>query len=369
MIKKATRCPLLLILLITAAYARESAAMRPFHRGRARRLIHTNNGAFLAHAYVSSAPFIDANIATMLTHMQMDYSTNRLFVICGGINGSGRLANGPAAVPQVVRFLNAIAAWEASHREHRFKMFAYLSGSLSRRSANFIDVGNASVRSSIAAESARFTSSSVSGSYVAGAARTFDGVFIDFEPAGSVGSTGNTLFENLTLLMDEVHRAIGPKKLTAFSAPKYDSSESSLWSWNSSLYYGMAGHVDVLVVMEYDTRLTSGDDYQSWIEAQTVSILKAASGEYWTDGAHPEHASSAQVLFAVPAYPNKPPNHFASVENIQVAIPGIKAGLKGLDARALRLFGAAIIYLTTDGSGTDGYASYSTDWENFVKKW
>ena len=330
---------------------------------------HKNNGAFLGHAYVSSASFINANVSTMATHMQIDFATNRLFVICGGINSSGQLSNGAAAVPEVVTFLNAISAWEAANPSYHFQVFAYLSGSLTSTSSAFIDVSNATVRSNIATESARFTSPTVSGSYIAGASRAFDGVFIDFEPAGGTSTAANTQFNNLKLLMDGIHSAIGTNKLTAFAAPQYSDSSASAWFWSPTFYYYMSGHVDVLIAMEYDTQLTTGSAYQSWIEAQAVSILQAVSGEYWTDGSHPTHTNGGQLLFAFPAYPNNPPNHIAAAENIQYAAPGVTAALATLDARALSPFGAAIVYLTTDGTGADGYASYTTDWANFATYW
>jgi hypothetical protein len=331
-------------------------------------MLHKNNGAYLGHAYVSTASFLNANVATMASNMQYKYATNRLFVICGNINSSGNLTNGSSAVPQITAFLNSIAAWESSNPGYHFQVFAYLSGSLTAGSS-FIDVSNSSVRSNIAAEADRFTDASVSGSYVAGVNRTFDGVFIDFEPSGGTSAAANTQFNNLTLLMDGIQASIGSQKLVAFAAPQYSTSTSSAYYWSPDFYYGMAGHVGLLLAMEYDTQIIGGPAYQAWIQAQTISILQAVSGEYWNDSSHLPPTNNVKVLFSVPAYSDNPPNHVAAAENTLYAMPGISTGLTSLDPTALSYFAAAIVYLTTNGSGTDGYASYSNDWTNFAANW
>ncbi|MFC6644193.1 hypothetical protein ACFQBQ_01010 [Granulicella cerasi] len=330
--------------------------------------VHRNNGAFLGHAYVTTASFISANFNTMATNMQFSYGTNRLFVICGNIGSTGTLTNGSAAAPQVTAFLNAVSAWEAANPGYKFQVFAYLSGSLLSGSS-FVDVSSSSVRSNIATEAGRFTSATASGSYVSSANRTFDGVFMDFEPAGGTSTAATTQFNNLKLLMDGVRTSVGTSKLTAFAAPQYSTTTASTYFWTPTYYYYMAGHVDLIVAMEYDTKLQSGSDYQAWIQAQTVSILQAVSGEYWTDGSHTAPTNGVKVLFAMPAYPNNPPNHYAVAENTAYAAPGVTAGLANVDAAASSYLGGAIVYLTTDGTGSDGYASYSTDWANFAAHW
>jgi hypothetical protein len=100
------------------------------------------------------------------------------------------VSGGASTVSQVATFLDAIASWESSHSGYKFQVFAYVSGSLVSSNPEFVDVSNSTVRSNIAEESAKFTSHSVSGSYIAGASRTFDGVLIDFEPAGGTSAEG-----------------------------------------------------------------------------------------------------------------------------------------------------------------------------------
>ncbi len=330
---------------------------------------HKNNGAFLGHAYVTTASYISANVPTLASNLQYDYATDRLFVNCGTINSSGQLSGGASTVSQVVAFLNAIKTWENSNPSYSFNVFAYVSGSLDSTNTNFIDVSNATVRANIAAESNKFTSTSASGSYISGASREFDGVLIDFEPAGGTSAVATTQFNNLKTTMDQIRTAIGSGKLTAFAAPQYSATSSSTWNWSPTFYYYMALHVNYIVAMTYDSGSTTGSAYQSWIEQQTVNILQAVSGEYWRDGSHAAPTNGVQVLFGFPAYPNNPPNHYAAAENIQYAASGVTSGLATLDARALATFGSAAVYLTTDGSGSDGYASWATDWNSLVEYW
>lgn len=330
---------------------------------------HKNNGAFLGHAYVTTASYISANVPTLASNLQYDYATNRLFVNCGTINSSGQLSGGASTVSQIGAFLNAIKTWEDSNPSYSFQVFAYLNGTLDSTNANFIDVSNATVRANLAAESSKFTSTGASGSYISGASREFDGVLIDFEPAGGTSTIATTQFNNLKTTMDQIRTAIGSGKLTAFAAPQYSATSSSAWSWSPTFYYYMALHVNYIIAMTYDSDSTTGPAYQSWIEQQTVNILQAVSGEYWTDGSHSAPTNGVQVLFGFPAYPNNPPNHYAAAENVQYAASGVASGLATLDTRALDTFGAAAVYLTTDGSGSDGYASWATDWGDLSLYW
>jgi hypothetical protein len=330
---------------------------------------HKNNGAFLGHAYVTTASYISAHVPTDASNFQFDYGTNKIFVNCGTIGSDGKLLGGASTVPQVVAFLDAIASWEASNPGYTFKVFAYVSGDLISTDFQFIDVSNSTVRSNIAAESAKFTSTSVSGSYIAGAGRTFDGVLIDFEPAGGTSATANTQFNNLKSLMDEIKTSIGSSKLTAFAAPQYSATSTNRYVWCPTFYYYMALHVNYLMAMTYDSQTTTGSAYQTWMKLQAEGILQAVSGEYWGDGSHPAPTNGVKVLFGFPAYPNNPPNHYASVETVQNAAIGVSNGLAALDSNALANFGAAAVYLTTDGSGTDGYASFNTDWNALAQNW
>ena len=82
-----------------------------------------------------------------------------------------------------------------------------------------------------------------------------------------------------------------------------------------------------------------------------------------------------------PAYPNDPPNHYASAEDTEYAALGATIGTDTLNTTSVEILGVwnsfsarptfrgAAVYLTTDGSGSDGYASWAVDWNNFAAYW
>lgn len=328
---------------------------------------HTDNGSFLGYAYIKYNSYINANLANALTNFQYNYGTDILFVNCGSVNSSGQLVNGASQVSSAAYFLNSLASWEAANGAS-FTVFAYISGSLTTTNANYLDVSNATVRANFAAECAKFTSTSSPGSYIVGANRTFDGVFVDLEPAGGTSSAASTQFNNLKTLMDQVKSAVGGGKLTSFAAPQYNASSSSVWCWGPTYYYYMARHVDILMGMTYDSGSTSSSGYQSWMQQQTINILRAVSGEYWTDGSHSAPTNGVTVMLGFPAYPSNA-NHNPAYENTTNAAIGVQAGLGSIDATASNFFRSAAVFLTTDGTGNDGYASWSTDWNNLASSW
>jgi len=330
---------------------------------------HQNNASYLGYTYVNTPSYVTANIPAVANKLQFDYATNIIILNVGGLNSSGQINGGAANYTSLVLFLNTIASWEASNPGYKFQVFAWMSGDLASTDSNFIDVTNATVTANIAAESAKFTSTTSSGSYVAGANRTFDGVLIDFEPAGGTSTAETTQFNDLKSMMDGITTAIGPGKLTAFASPQYSATSSNRYFWSPTFYYYMALHVNYLVTLTYDTGLTTGAAYQSYMESQAQGVLQAVAGEYWSGGTHPPPANGVKVLFGFPAYPNNPPNHYADAETTQYAGLGVEAGLTTLDNTALANFGAAAVYLTTNGNTTDGYASWTGDWTNFYNYW
>ena len=166
-------------------------------------------------------------------------------------------------------------------------MFAYLNGNLDSTAANFIDVSQTTVQANLAIESTKFTSTGVSGSYIAGASRSFDGILIDFEPSGGTSIAATAQFNNLETTMDQIAAAIGSSKMTAFSTPPFNATSSSVWDWSSPFYYGMARHVNLLVAITYNSGSTTGSAYETWMEGQTRSILESVYGDYCVDPRFP----------------------------------------------------------------------------------
>lgn len=333
------------------------------------------NGVWLTHAYVSTASFIDTNTDTLLQKMSASYAVDALYVNVGTIDSSGRVASG--TYPYVVRFLDRVAAYEAAHGV-TFKVFAAVSGNLDPAVGNDIDIstGTGNVRSTIIDEAERFTSSSVTGSYVASASRTFDGVVIDFEPSGPRdNATDDTNFNNLKTLMQAMRTAFNGAGLSSrelgVAAHKY--GDFSRWKWPTRYFYYMAKYVNVLPVMTYNSGSTSGAGYQSWMQSQATSVLRSVSGKAYADSNHPPPTNSPRVYFGFPAYPASS-SHDPAYENTKYGAWGLDAAVTALvnDASddSEDFMAGAFMYLHVDGnSATQTYARWDTDWYWFYTYW
>ena len=174
--------------------------------------------------------------------------------------------------------------------------------------------------------------------------------------------------------MNDIHRGINPYpgKLISFVAPKHQDNTLSEWSWSSSFYYAMGRHVDLLAAMTYDSGEKTGNLYENWMRDQTTSILRSVSGKVWgNDPGHPSPENGIKVMLGFPAFPPNA-NHDATAENIEYAAPGVDAGLNALETsgdRSRDYFQGAAVFLHTDGTGKDHYASKATDWWWFGHYW
>jgi hypothetical protein len=96
------------------------------------------------------------------------------------------------------------------------------------------------------------------------------------------------------------------------------------------------------------------------------------SGAHWNNNAqHPAPTNDVMVMIGFPAFPNSG-NHTNKAENIFYAAPGVIAALTNLQANgdlSTNYFLGATVYLQSDGTGNDGYASYDSDWWWFGEQW
>jgi hypothetical protein len=291
------------------------------------------------------------------------------FVNVGQVNSSGQLVGGADGLGKTVAFLNALNDWEVSHG-YKFKVLAWINGTLTMIDPDYIDVNNAIKRQAIVNECKKLISTAVAGSYIAGASRSFDGIQIDFEPSGQDA----TRFDNLKTLMDDIRRGIEaqPGKLSSFVTPKYESGTPSQWSWTPSFFYVMSRHVDILAAMTYDSDEKPGEHYENWIRDQTTAILRSVSGRLWgNDPDHPSPQNGVKVMLGFPAFPANA-NHDVEAENIKYAAPGVDAGLKALETGgdpSRDYVQSAAVFLHTDGTGKDHFANKSPDWWWFSHYW
>jgi glycosyl hydrolase family 18 (putative chitinase) len=321
---------------------------------------YTENATFLGHGYVKSQSSVD-RVPDLASKMQTTYMVNYWFTNVGRVDGSGAIVQPETELASVVPYLNAVNDYETANSAS-FRVLAWLNNG----DSSTLDLTDTAVRSTIVNECTKLVSTTVDGSYIAGANRSFDGIMIDIEPSGH----NDAYFNALKALMDEIKAAIGADKLVGVTPPKYGTN-GSVWFWSPTYYYYMARHVDILCAMTYDNRSSSGAEYQSWLTSQATEILQAVSGEYWTDGSHPAPTNGVMVFIGLPAFPTNA-NHNPSNENIQYGAQGLDAAITSLinasDA-AQGSFKGAAVFLHGDGSGTDGYASWDTDWWWFGRYW
>lgn len=229
------------------------------------------------------------------------------------------------------------------------------------------------MKTHIVAECGRFVSANAPGSYVAGSARVFDGIVLDFEPAGDPA-----FLASLKLLIAEIRAAFDGmglrNKKIGFAAPQFtERSPKPDWGWSASDYYEMARAVNTIIAMTYDSGLTDESKYEPWMSEQTTHILQAVSGASGSfDTAHPKPAGGARVLIGLPGFYAQTKAHNPDVETIIHGAAGIVDGLshlKSKDRPSLAYFQGAALY-THDGGAADSiYARYDKDWSWWRKYW
>ncbi len=340
------------------AYVDEVLVSRAVYPGTAR---YTENGAWLARGYVTAQTMVD-KISVTAFQLSTNYHAPYWFANMGVLADSSGLLT--SSSPKLADFLNAVKSFEDS-RGVQLTVLAWFNGT------NVVNnLGSTTIRANIVEEARRMVSATVTGSYVAGANRAFDGVQYDLEPSGQ----NTTRFKNLLKLVDETRAAfngIGAgDKLIGFTPHKYGTDNE--WSWSAQFYYDMARKVDLLCAMTYSTGITNGPAYQTWMHDQTTNILRAVSGKYWNNNSkHPIPTNGVKVMIGFPAMPNSD-WHTNTAENIFYAAPGAEAGLAALRAsndHSTNFFLGAVIYLHADGTGTDGFAGYDQDWWWFATEW
>jgi hypothetical protein len=325
------------------------------------------NALWLTGGYASNSGSLSL-VPALALQMGTKTDVAYWFVNMGSIGTNGFMVSG-TPLGQVPNFLNTVKSWEDQHGK-RFVLVAWLNAIITN--AVGPGVTNPVTRANIVTECQRFVSTSVPGSHVVGANRTFDGVHFDFEPSGGDTNLANGLLP----LMDQTRAGLTSVGLTngghiSFASQRYATGTSSTARWSPDLYYQMAQKVDSLGVMLYDTTINSASQFQGVVRDQTTNILHAISGTYWNDGLHPAPTNHPLMFMGFAAYLTTS-DHNSAVENFTNDAFGADAGITDLINRhdpSVNYFGGAVIYRHTDGTGNDGSASYTNDWQRFQEKW
>jgi hypothetical protein len=325
---------------------------------------YQENGVFLSYSYCNDQKFVNLLNNPVAPHMKNDYKCKYWFVNVGLLNSKGIIGD---PTSRIKSFLNEVKNYENANN-CKFIVIAWLNGDKPN-----LDLSNPSIRSAITTECRKFVSGSERESYVSDSNRTFDGISMDVEPCGN----GDTYFDNYKILMDNIRSSFNSNglssKLTSVCAPQF--GEGPKWYWNAAHYYNMASSVNFVLAMTYDSGCTSASAYQTWMSKQTCDILRAVSGRYFNDALHPMTSNGVKVFIGFPAFPQDPAhpeNHNSAYENIKFASVSVLEGLNSLEKASdpsINFFQSGFVFIQSDGSGRDGRAAYSKDWQWWGKYW
>jgi hypothetical protein len=317
-----------------------------------------SNAVWIAREYVTQPEHVRL-VPDMATHFK-DLGIKYIFVNTAFFSKTG----GTDVVSrQLTPFLDEIGRWEAANH-YTFVVLLWLNGTVDKEKPRCIDIAQPDLRRALVDESMRYMDAAVKGSYIAGTKRPNDGVMIDIEPAGG----DPVLFKNLNTLMQEIKQAAGPSRKIGFAAHKIGNL--GIWQFSEVYYHYLARNVDYIASMTYNSGKKTPEDYQDWMKMQTRNVLRAVSGAAWNNDAnHPAPTNGVKVFIGLSVYPTDPINHRAGIEVIQAGAAGIKEGLAELDDASRSYFEGAHLYAHSDGVSDDGYAKWTTDWEDFRTFW
>jgi hypothetical protein len=175
----------------------------------------------------------------------------------------------------------------------------------------------------------------------------FDGVHVNVEPVDDGNVEFLALLRALRTAVGDDHvlsvAAIRPAPLGLPRAPNF--------AWSPDYYGRVAGVVDQIVIMAYDTALPTPSLYRRYVRWAARSVA----------GALDASASDARVLMGIPTYEPYGFMHRRGVETPENALVGVVAGLRGLGAGGT--FEGVALYAewTTDESEWLVYERY---WRN-----
>jgi hypothetical protein len=293
------------------------------------------NAIWLEHDW-SGSPHSPADYDTLAARLQTE-QVSYVYAHVGPLESDGRI---PADRAPFARDL-ADALHTRLPDLHVLAWIGQLEAASGQPAGGVVNLQDSAVRSRIAATAAHFVVD-----------ERFAGVHYDIEP---ILNNNNHFLD----LLDETRAALPPGATLSIAAEKWapnatvatwanDSGHASAW-WTSYYFAAVAGHVDQMAVMAYNTAMPTAQLYQLFVKEQVQHILEAVQA-----ARHPP-----QLLVGVPTYPGDDRWHHAGAENMASGLAGIAAGLNS--TRDPAPFAGVAIYrfgLTTNG-----------DWATYDKAW
>lgn len=180
----------------------------------------------------------------------------------------------------------------------------------------------------------------------------FDGVMLNAEPVWNANA------DDYITLLQAIRRTIGDAPLAVAVFPDWSPAEANIpkppqiapgTEYSVGFKQSIALMVDEIMVMAYNSDLSTPPDYVEWVAYQTQAYAKAVA----------DVEGGASVRVGIPTYADAPA-HDTTVENIPSAISGVIKGLEQAGDAARVIDGVAI------------YASWETDedeWRLFDQFW
>lgn len=181
----------------------------------------------------------------------------------------------------------------------------------------------------------------------------FDGVFLNVEPVWNNN-------QDFLDLLREVRTALGPNTtISAAIPPDWSPLDADIpvpplivpgTVWERTYKQSVSLLVDEMVIMSYNSGLSTAADYQLWFAHQVTAYAEAVS----------ELGEGTVLLFGLPTYDEALPGHDPKVENVTSGVGGYRLGLQQAGDAAGWVRGVAI------------YADWTTsedEWQAFDRAW
>lgn len=346
---------------------------------------YTQNAVFLAKRFVASSSMQGTYLKDMLHILRMQYGIKTLFVNVGVTNPADgtlpSLINSGNGYNYAAKFLEAVKEYETTYN-YTFEVYAMFNGTTEKDceiqygGATFygiLESGNCNTlktlhlsdtvtRSNIVAEAQKFVNANGAYTFTGNgslAARPWDGILLDYEPAGSTDTSSSApnppnTYNDLKTLVIAVRNAITGGRV-AVAAPRIQAQGAvNNWNWSPAEYYYMAKYTKYLADMAYGMSPTSVLNYQDMVKTQTEDVLKAVSGEYgnWTPSDHPAPTNNPRVLIGFPGFKNPAISGHNQYETARYAAVGTLEGLSVLEVghpNSLQYFKGAVMFQSETG--------------------
>ncbi len=285
---------------------------------------HTTNGAWMRHTW-----YFGQRSGKELSDSIDNLERNSIAYAYYHVRSTSKDGRLKYRFPAQARQLTA-----AIHRQSpQTKAIAWIFIGNQKKWGGVVDLSDSPTRQTIIAEALFLTTQA-----------GFDGIQYDYE----ICRDGDPGFLEL---LKETRAALPAGKIMSVASPMWMPAQiRSLAYWSENYFTQVAKHADQIAVMCYDSAMPTPRAYVWLLTQQVIRVSNAVAAAH----------SPCNILFGVPTYFPGGRSHNPHVENISVAIKGIRRGI----ARH-----------RTDRSVIDGialFAEYTTDdteWQSYRNLW